>query len=89
MEKDRGRDADAPWQIPVHGWLDILRREWKGTAERNLPLVAGGVTYYLLLALFPGLAALVSIYGLVADPAGVAKTVHALSEGGPIARGLQ
>jgi membrane protein len=73
MEQDRGRDADAPWQIPVRGWAAILRRAWKGTAERNLSLVAGGVAYYLLLALFPGLAALVSVYGLVASPAGAAK----------------
>jgi membrane protein len=79
MEQDRGCDADAPWQIPVRGWADILRRAWKGTAERNLSLVAGGVTYYLLLALFPGLAALVSVYGLVANPAVVAKSVQSLS----------
>jgi len=79
MEQTRGRDADAPWQIPVRGWADILRRAWKGTAERNLSLVAGGVTYYLLLALFPGLAALVSVYGLVASPAGAAKSVQSLS----------
>jgi membrane protein len=79
MEQDRGRDADAPWQIPVRGWGDILHRAWKGTAERNLSLVAGGVTYYLLLAVFPGLAALVSVYGLVANPADVAKSVQSLS----------
>jgi membrane protein len=40
---------------------------------------AGGVTYYLLLALFPALAALVSIYGLVANPADAAKGVQSLS----------
>jgi membrane protein len=79
MKQDRGRDADAPWQIPVRGWADILHRAWKGTADRNLSLVAGGVTYYLLLALFPGLAALVSVYGLVANPAGAAKSVQSLS----------
>lgn len=79
MEQDRGRDADAPWQIPVRGWLDILRRAWKGTADRNLSLVAGGVTYYLLLAVFPGVAALVSVYGLVANSADVAKVVQSLS----------
>src|ERR1700728_3636413 len=78
MEQDRGRDADAPWQIPVRGWVDILRRARKGTAERNLSLVAGGVTYYLLLALFPGLAALFSVYGLVANPAAAAKSVPSL-----------
>jgi membrane protein len=79
MEQDRGRDADAPWQIPVRGWAAILRRARKGTAERNLSLVAGGVTYYLLLALFPGLAALASVYGLVESPAGAAKSVQSLS----------
>ena len=53
MEQDRGREAEAPWQIPARGWADILRRAWKYTGKRNLSLVAGGVTYYLLLALFP------------------------------------
>ena len=79
MEQDRGRNADAPWQIPVGGWADILHRAWKGTAERNLSLVAGGVTYYLLLAVFPGLAALVSVYGLVANPSDVGMSVQSLS----------
>lgn len=34
--------------------------------------VAGGITFFALLALFPALTALVSIYGLVADPATIA-----------------
>jgi membrane protein len=59
--------------------MDILHRAWKGTVERNLSLVAGGVTYYLLLALFPGLAAVISIYGLFANPAEIAKSVQSLS----------
>jgi membrane protein len=79
MGQDRGRDADAPWQIPVRGWADILHRAWKGTTERNLSLVAAGVTYYLLVAVFPGMAALVSVYGLVANPADVGISVQSLS----------
>jgi membrane protein len=59
--------------------MDILRRAWTTSAERNLSLVAGGVAYYVLLALFPTLAALVSIYGLVASPVDVVKHTHALS----------
>ena len=31
-------------------------------------LIAAGVTFYLILAIFPGIAALVSIYGLFFDP---------------------
>lgn len=79
MEQDRGREAEAPWQIPARGWADILRRAWKDTGKRNLSLVAGGVTYYLLVALFPAFAALVSVYGLVANPADVANSVQSLS----------
>jgi len=79
MEQGDGREAEAPWQIPARGWADILRRAWKETGKRNLSLVAGGVTYYLLLALFPALAALVSVYGLVANPADIAKSAQSLS----------
>ena len=74
-----GREAEAPWQIPARGWADILRRAWKDTGKRNLSLVAGGVTYYLLVALFPAFAALVSVYSLVANPADVANSVQSLS----------
>jgi len=80
MQQDGKRRAAEPWQIPVRGWLAILRRAWQGAAKRNLSLVAGGVTYYLLVALFPALAALVSVYGLVTNPADVAKSVEALSD---------
>ena len=41
--------------------------------------VAAGVTYYTLLAIFPALAALVSIYGLFADPATIQDNLNALS----------
>ncbi|HVT27439.1 MAG TPA: YihY/virulence factor BrkB family protein [Lacipirellulaceae bacterium] len=59
--------------------MNILFRVWKDTGKRNLSLVAAGVTYYLLLALFPALAALVSVFGLVADPADMTKSVQSLS----------
>ena len=59
--------------------MDILWRCWQEVSDANLFLVAGGVTYAVLLALFPGLAALVAIYGLVLDPAQVEKQVSNLS----------
>lgn len=42
-------------------------------------LIAAGVTYYLLLALVPGLTATVSIYALFTDPASVADQVDTLT----------
>ncbi len=75
----RGREAETPTDIPKQGWKDIVRRAWAHSGEDNLGLAAGGVTYYVLLALFPGLAALVSIYGLFSSPAQVQSQVAALA----------
>ena len=75
----RGREADHPSQIPSQGWKDILWRAWGEVSEANLFLIAGGVTYAILLALFPGLAALVSLYGLVSDASQIEKHLGALS----------
>ena len=75
----RGREADHPGEIPPRGWKDILWRAWAEVSDQNLFLIAGGVTYAVLLALFPGLAALVSLYGLAFDTAQIEKQVAALS----------
>ena len=77
---ERGREADRPADIPPRGWMDIMWRAWGEISEANLFLIAGGVTYAILLALFPGLAALVSLYGLVLDASQIEKQVGALSE---------
>jgi membrane protein len=67
QEPGRGRGAAGPTQIPPRGWLDILWRTWKEVGDDRLPAVAGGVTFYALLAIFPALGVFVSLYGLVAD----------------------
>jgi membrane protein len=75
----RGREADHPGEIPPRGWKDVLWRGWREISDQNLFLIAGGVTYAILLALFPGLAALVSLYGLVFDAGQIEKQVAALA----------
>ncbi len=63
----RGREAEAPSEIPARGWRDIAWRSFEEMNEHRLLAVAGGVTFYGLLALFPAIAAIVAIYGLFAD----------------------
>ena len=75
----RGRHAASPEAIPPRGWKDILWRAYKGINDKNLFLVAGGVTYYVLLALFPALLALVFIYGLMFDRVQVEQQVDAMA----------
>jgi membrane protein len=74
-----GRHAEAPQQIPARGWWDIVWRAYRETGRDNIAIVAGGVTYYALFALFPALALLVSLYGLISNPAEVHRQVQALS----------
>ncbi|MCA1409323.1 YihY/virulence factor BrkB family protein [Ensifer sp. IC3342] len=70
-EPGRGRDAATPGEIPPRGMRDVFWRVVAEISEERIVLIAAGVSFYLLLALFPALAALVSIYGLVADPSAI------------------
>jgi membrane protein len=77
---DRGRGADTPQEIPAKGWKDIAKRTLKEVKADQVPLLAAGVAFYVLLALFPAIIAGVSIYGLVADPQTVRDQINRLAE---------
>jgi membrane protein len=74
-EPGRGRNATTPSEMPWKGWKDILWRTWSEFTADRITLIAAGATFYLLLALFPALAAFVSIYGFVADPVTIADHI--------------
>lgn len=78
-EPGRGRDAETPSQIGLAGWKDILWRVWESIGSDRVTLVAAGCTYFLLLALFPAITALVSVYGLFNDPASLGEQIVALA----------
>lgn len=79
LDPGRGRVAEAPTQIPYRGWRDILIRTFNEFfADRVLSLSAG-VTFYTLLAIFPALAAFISLYGLFLDPASIQGQLEAAS----------
>ena len=65
----RGRGASKLADIPTAGWKDILWRTYHEVVSDHVMLIAAGVAFYAMLALVPTLTALVSIYGLFADPA--------------------
>jgi len=75
----RGRHAERPSEIPKRGWKDILWRVYGGLGEDRILMNAAAVTFYALLALFPAIAAFVSIYGLFADPGQIANQLDTLS----------
>ena len=72
-EPGRSRRAKKPWQIPWTDWKDILWRTYQQLSEDRLVAVAAGVVFYALLAVFPAITALVSLYGLFADPGTISQ----------------
>ena len=78
-DEGRGRQASKPSDIPARGWKDILSRVYENINEHRIMAVAAGVTFYVLLALFPGIAALVSLYGLFTDPTTISQHLADLS----------
>ncbi|MGH8932989.1 MAG: YihY/virulence factor BrkB family protein [Egibacteraceae bacterium] len=79
----RGRRATTPRQIPLAGWRDILSRVIAEVRADNVPLLAAGLAYYAVLALFPTVIAAVTLYGLVADPAEIERQVSGFLAGLP------
>lgn len=79
-QEGRGRDAEKPSQFPVLGWKDIFWRVVAEISEDRVSLVAAGTAFYLILALFPALAAFVSLYGFVADPQVIAEQIAFLGQ---------
>jgi membrane protein len=75
----RGRSAEKPSDIPAQGWKDILLRVYRGISDDRILANAAAVTFYALLALFPAIAALVSIYGLFADPTNIEQQLDSVS----------
>lgn len=72
---DRGHAAERPGTIPARGWKDVVVRVKAKMRQDGVPLLAAGVAFFALLALVPTLVALVSVYGLVADPAEIQRNV--------------
>lgn len=80
-DKDpRGRETMRPSEIPWLGLKDVFWRVIAATSRDRVFLIGAGVSFYLLLALFPTLGALVSLYGFFADPSGIASSLSTFSE---------
>ncbi len=76
---DRGRNASRPQDVPARGWKDVAIRVKNEMTADNVDIIAGGLALYALLAVFPALAAAVSIYGLFSSPADIASHLQQVS----------
>jgi len=79
MQLGHGRHAKSPFAIPWAGWKDIFWRTYQRIDDDRLLATAGGVVFFGLLAVFPAVTALVSSYGLFADPSTISSNLHSLA----------
>ncbi len=75
----RGRRAERPREIGRRGRREIARRVTAEIAADHVGLMAAGVAFYAMLALFPALIACITLYGLFTDPAELAAQIAALA----------
>src|ERR1051325_4249402 len=73
-----GRTASAPSEIPKRGWRDGPLRVEDAISPGNLLIIAAGVAYSVFFAIFPAIAAMVSVLGLVLQPADVERLIAAV-----------
>jgi membrane protein len=84
--------TDVPVPAPAQGragvrarakarraWLEILRLLYSAIGQHRVVSIAAGVAFFVLLAIFPAIAALVSVYGIFADPAAIRTNLNELS----------
>ena len=74
-----GGGAKSPRRIPLAGWKAILLRTRTDFAQDQISMIAAGVAFYALLALFPALGAFVALYGIFADVGQVQHHLRILS----------
>ncbi|WP_235513437.1 MULTISPECIES: YihY/virulence factor BrkB family protein [unclassified Sphingomonas] len=75
-----GSASEHPWQHPWPAWRAIFFRVYTMVGYHNLSLMAAGVAFYAFLSFVPLLGAIVMTYGLIADPATVARHMETIFE---------
>jgi membrane protein len=79
-----GRGPDTPTDLNKRSWFGTLKRTGKEFSSDNLTDWAAALTYYAVLSLFPAMIAMISILGLVVDPATITRVItDVVSQLGP------
>ena len=58
----------------------LLMAVWTTATERHISLISAGVAFFGMFALFPAIAAIIAVFGLLADPAIVVQQLELMKE---------
>src|SRR3569833_4133393 len=73
------RAASGGSRPEPRSWRDVFLQVWSDIGRHRVLAIAAGVTFYGLLAIFPAIAAIVSLYGLFADPGMLRDQLNSLA----------
>jgi membrane protein len=72
------RPERRPWDLSPRAWCAVIAGALQEFGKDRIPAAAAGVTFYILLALFPAISAFVSLYGLVSEVSDVQREIASL-----------
>lgn len=72
--------ANSPLDLKLKDWWNVIINTVREVDRDNVPVIAAGVAFFSLLAVFPLLTAGLSIYGFFADPADVQEMLYSVSD---------
>ncbi len=64
-------DVDSPIKFGLSDWFGVIKRTWKEAHHDNVSVIAAGVAFFSLLAVFPLITAALSTFSYFADPGDV------------------
>lgn len=70
-------------RLPVEKIVAIYKSAydiWTAAGERHVGLIAAGVAFFGMFGIFPGIAAVIAVFGLVADPVVVSDQLALMEE---------
>jgi membrane protein len=75
--------VSKPMSASLKSYWDLLKRVSDQADADDADIVAAGLAFYAVLGLFPALLAMVSLYGLIADPIAIQRAIYGLARSLP------
>jgi membrane protein len=83
VPKRGGPSPESPLDLDAPDWKATLKRTVKEIKQDRIPMASAGMAYYLFLAIFPGLIAMIGIFKLFElDASGVIGAIERNVPGG-------
>lgn len=71
--------VESPWKFSGSDWWQILKRTVLASKHDNINVIAAGVAFFSLLAVFPLISAALSVFSYFANPGDVDGIINAVA----------